>query len=315
MKLEKDILIPANLEINPWVYLDIVLKYKYYLKLIMGFGGYMFLQHIYKFSYKAEHQTFNDIHAMEDKKLIQIIYVNNDKYILLTKTSVKYLKNKSNPGQFQKPTSNQLKTSCFLADYIESPEEFFKFFDSSKPYVWFLDKYKNELQNLKTKSAAVDMNFLNNNKQLVKTIKSEEIKSIKHEDVISLLKTVKIYFDTFENGVVTFILLDFQRSKRWIYEALLNKIEPIFRELSIYNSYNIKILTTNENREKRLVKDKNNISRKGILFLKNIDVINLNTDRFFQSIIQKKSFLKDIDKFEIATLQEKLKNNSKIKSI
>jgi len=74
-------------------------------------------------------------------------------------------------------------------------------------------------------------------------------------------------------------------------------------------SYQIKILTMNENRKERLIKDKSKISRKGLLFLKDIHIINLNTDRFFQSVVQKESFLKDIDKLEIATLQEKLRNN------
>ncbi|MCB2295899.1 hypothetical protein LGK95_20775 [Clostridium algoriphilum] len=307
MKLDKDILIPAELEINPWTYLDIVLKYEHYLKLIKYFGGYMFIQQIYKFSSKSEHQTFDDVHAMEKNKLLKIINVNNNKYVLLTHTSIKYLKNKSNVAHLQKPTSTQLKSSCLLAEYIDEPKEFF---DSSKPYVWFLEKCKTELQKYKIDSAA-DMEFLNKNKGKVKSIKSEEIKSLEFKDAFSLLNTSKIYFDTFENGVVTFIFLDFERSKSWIYNALLEKIEPIFRSLSIYNSYNIKILTMNENRKERLIKDESKMNRKGLLFLKDIHIINLNTDRFFQSIVQKESFLKDIDKLEIATLQEKLRNNVK----
>jgi len=306
LKLEEDILIPSALEINPYTYLDIVLKYQHYLKIINCFGGYMFLQQIYKFSGKSERQTFNDIHAMQESKLFKIISLKNNKYILLTNTSIKFLKNKSNVAHLQPPTSTQLKTSCFLAEYIEQPKQFF---NSSKPYNWFLDKYKNEIQKFKTNNAAVDMKFLNNNKEMVKTIKNEEIKSSEFKDVFSLLNTSKIYFDTLENGVVTFIFLDFERSKRWIYEALLEKIEPIFKNLSIYNSYQIKILTMNENRKERLIKDKSKISLKGLLFLKDINIINLNTDRFFQSVVQKESFLKDIDKLEIATLQEKLRNN------
>jgi len=114
-----------------------------------------------------------------------------------------------------------------------------------------------------------------------------------------------------QNGVVALIILDFERTKSWIYNALLEKVESIFRNISIYNSYDIKILTMNENRKERLMKDKTTMNRKGLLFLRDINVINLNIDRFFQSSIQKESFLKDIDKLEIATLQERLLNNSK----
>ncbi|MCB2292179.1 hypothetical protein LGK95_01335 [Clostridium algoriphilum] len=65
----------------------------------------------------------------------------------------------------------------------------------------------------------------------------------------------------------------------------------------------------NENRKERLTKDISTMNHKGLLFLRNI--INLNIDRFFQSTTQKESFLKDVDKLEMATLQEKLRNNVK----
>ena len=227
---------------------------------------------------------------------------------MLAHNSIKYLKNKPNVAVLQKPTSTQLKNSCFLAEYIEEPK---KFFNSSKPYNWFLEKYKSEIQKFKTKSAAADMKFLNSNKEMVKTVKNEEIKALDASDLFSKLNTSKIYFDVFENGVVTIIILDFERSKSWIYNALLERIEPVFRSLPIYNSYDVKILTMNENRKERLTKDITTMNHKGLLFLKNINIINLNIDRFFQSTIQKESFLKDVDKLEIATLQEKLRNNVK----
>lgn len=308
MKLEENIIIPLNLEINPYTYLDIILKYKNYLKLINCFGGYMFLTHIYKFSSKSELQTFNDIHAMQDSRLLKIISINRNSYVLLSTTSIKYLKNKPHVAQLQPPTSTQLKTSCYLADYISVPKDFF---DSAKPYTWFLEKVKNELKKLEAKSAAVDINFLHNNRKMVKTIKNEEVKSEKYNDLFSKLKTSRIYFDTYENGIVTLLILDFDRSKSWIYNSLVEKIEPIFRKLSIYNSYNIKILTINKNREERLIKDKSTLSCKGLLFLKDVNIINLNIDRFFQSTIQKESFLKDVDRTEISTFQEKLRNNVK----
>jgi len=308
LKFKKDILIPKELEINPYTYLDIILKYEHYLRLINCFGGYMFLRHIYKFSAKSEYQTFDDIHAMEKSNLLKIISVNNNSYILLANASIRYLKNKPNVGYLKPPTSTQLKTSCFLAEYIKKPKEFF---DSSSPYIWFLEKFKFEIQKFKTDNAAADIKFLNSNKEIVKLIKNEEIKSYDSNDLFSKLRTSKIYFNTFKNGVVTLIILDFERSKSWIYNALLEKVEPIFRNISIYNSYDIEILTVNENRKERLMKDKNTMNRKGLLFLRDINIINLNIDKFFQSSIQKESFLKDIDKLEIAILQEKLRSNSK----
>jgi len=307
LKHEKDILIPGELGINPYTYLDIVLKYEFYLKFINYFGGYMFLKHIYKFSPKLEHQVFIDIHAMQKSNLLKIININNNSYILLLNASVKYLRNKSNVARIDSPTSNQLKTSCFLAEYISEPKEFF---NSSKPYTWFIEKCKNEVKKYRNDRSTANMKFLNSSKEIAKVVIDQEKKSHELNDFFSKLKASRIYFDTFKDGVVTLIILDFERSKTWIYNTLLNKIEPIFRRLAIYISYDIKILTANERREERLNKDINTISHKGIIFLRNLDVINLNLESFFQSSVQTESFLKDIDNFEIEALHEKLRINS-----
>ncbi len=308
MKCNEEIIIPLNLDIDPYIYLDIILKYKYYLQLISLFGGYMFLNHIYKFSPKSKHQVFNDIHEMKERKLLSIISMNKNSYVLLTKISNRYLKNKSIVGYLHPPTSTQLKTSCYLAEYINKPKVFY---DSARPYTWFLDKYKEEIQNFKTNSKNVDKKFLLNNKELVMKIKNEEIKSKESNDLFSELNTSRIYFDTYVNGVVTLLILDFDRTKEWIYKSLSKKIEPIFQKLSIYKSYNIKILTLNEDRKERLKEDINDMKCENLIFLKNINIINLEVDRFFKPLVEKESFLKNIDLSEMKILQEKLRNNIK----
>ena len=89
-----------------------------------------------------------------------------------------------------------------------------------------------------------------------------------------------------------------------------SKIEPIFRKLLIYKGYDINILTCNKEREIRLKKDIRSLKVSDLYFLKNIEITNLNTDRYFQSTKQKASFLKDVDKLEIAALREKLKEGT-----
>lgn len=305
MKLEKDILIPANLEINPYTYLDIILKFEFYLRLINNFGGYMFLQHVYKFSEKSKLQTFKDVHTMKDSSLLKIINVNNNSYVLLTRASIKYLKNKPNVAHLNPPTSTQLKTCSYLAEYILNPEEFF---NPGNPYKLFLEKYKLEIEKYKNDEKP-DIEFLTTNKEKVKIIKDEEIKSTNKTDLFSKLNASRIYYNTIEFDIVNLLILDFDRTKYWISKVIFDKIEPIFKILLIYKGYNIKILTSSEKREKRLKKDVQKMNTEGVIFLKNIDIINLNTDRFFQSTTQKESFLKDIDKLEIAKIQEKLKNS------
>lgn len=303
MKLDKDIIIPKNLEINPYVYLDIILKYESYLRLIDNFGGYMFFKHIYKFSSKGELQTFKDIHNMEEDNLIKIINVNNNNYVLLQRTALKFLRNKANTAFLQPPTSTQLKTSCYLAEYITAPEDFF----NANPYSWFLEKYQEQIQKYKADPATADLNFLTNNKEKVREIKIQFDKSKTNEDFFSKLNTSKMYFNNIdENGIVNILMLDFERSKFWIKKALEEKIEMIFKKLAIYKGYNINLITCNSGREERLKTDIVRLDCNGLIFLKDINVKNVDSDRFFQATQQKESFLKDIDKLEIAKLQEKL---------
>jgi hypothetical protein len=304
LKLEKDILIPANLEINPYIYLDIVLRFHEYIKNIYFFGGYMFIKQIYKFSNKAERQTFQDIHSMEDSELLKIVNVNNNNYVILTKTSIKYLRNKKNISNIRIPTSTNLKTCCYLAEYISNPNDFF---NSKKPYTPFLNRYKNEIDKYKNNDKNVDMDFLKNNKENVKIIKEQEIKSINNDDVISQLKSSRIYLDDINNSIMTFLILDFDRTKNWIYKSLLEKIEPILKFLKIYTAYNIKILTESEERKIFLINDIKQMQTKGLIFLKDINIINLNTNRYFKANNQTESFLKDVDLKEIKILSEKLK--------
>ncbi|AGK96622.1 hypothetical protein [Clostridium pasteurianum] len=306
MKLEKDIVIPANLEINPYVYLDIILKFQDYIKLIYSFGGYMFVKQIYKFSSKVQLQTFQDIHSMEDSKLLKIININNNNYVILTKTSIKYLKNKKNISYIELPTSTQLKACCYLAEYISNPSDFF---NPKNPYTPFLNRYKNELDKYKNNDKNVNMNFLKNNKDYVKIIKEQEIKSEKSEDIISKLNRSRIYFDDIKDNFITLLILDFDRNKNWIYKSLLEKIEPVIKSLKIYTGYNIKVLTESEERKKFLINDIKKMQTKGLMFLKDISVINLEIGKYFRANKQTESFLKNIDVLEIKKIKERLKSN------
>lgn len=306
LNFNEDIVIPSELGIDPYIYLDIKFKFEFYIKLIDLFGGYMFSEHIYKFSKKSKRQTFRDIHLMEESLLLKIILLNNNSYVVLTKISLRYLRNRAKVSQLALPTSTQLKTSCYLAQYLKNPEEFF---NSSKPYSDFLNRYKNEIENYKRNDGSADISFLNNFREKVKIVKEEEIKSKEKKDVFSNLSSSKIFFNSIENEVVDLILLDFDRTKPWIYKTLIQKIEPIFKTMGIYKAYNVKILTSSHGREKRLKKDMNNMQRSGLIFLRNIQIENLNILKYFFSTKQKESFLKDIDKYEMSQLKKKLKEN------
>ena len=210
LKLENDIIIPSKLEIDPYTYLDIKLKFEAYIKLIDKFGGYLFIQHLVKYSGKSEVQTLRDIHMMQDSKILSIVELNNYNYVLLSKSALKYLRNKLNVAFLEPPTSTQLKTCCYLAEYITDTEEFFT---ASKPYIWFTSKYFNEIQKYKNHEKGLDINFLNNNKDKVKQIKEEENRSKNNMDMFSKLHTSKIYFDSINDGMVKLLILDFDRTK------------------------------------------------------------------------------------------------------
>jgi len=79
--------------INPHTYLDIELRYKDLIEIIFTCGGYALFQQIYKY-YGGKSKGYREIKKMEDILLVGSEQLNNNKYIYLKSTSLKYLKYK-----------------------------------------------------------------------------------------------------------------------------------------------------------------------------------------------------------------------------
>ena len=307
--MKEDIVIPSNLEINPYTFVDIKLKYEFYIKIIEFFGGYLFQEHLYKFSGKSKRQVLYDMKEMKKENIIKVVSIaSNNNLVMLTVSSLRYLKNKPNVSSLHFPTFTQLKTCVYLGEYLENP---INFFQPKKAYSWFLEKYKNEIEKYKSSNGSADIKFLNGYRDRVKLVKSEELKVSDKADVFSMLKTARIYVDTVENGIVTLLVLDFDRTKYWIYKTLSEKVEPIFRTLGIYKGYNLKILVSTNGRKEGLTKDLKNIKKRAaaFMFLKDINIINLNINRYFQCNRYGESCLTEEDKLNIKAFKEKLKEN------
>lgn len=77
--------------IDPHTYLDIELKYKELLEIIQSCGGYALYQQIYKY-YGEKSKGYREIQKLEKLLLAGSEQFNNNKYIYLKITALKYLK-------------------------------------------------------------------------------------------------------------------------------------------------------------------------------------------------------------------------------
>ena len=80
--------------IDPHTYLEIELKYEELLKKINECGGYALFQQIYKW-FGNKSKGFREIKKLEELLLVGTEQLNNNKYVYLKSTALKYLKYKS----------------------------------------------------------------------------------------------------------------------------------------------------------------------------------------------------------------------------
>lgn len=77
--------------IDPHTYLDIELEYKDLIEVIFKCGGYALFQQIYKY-YGNKSKGYREIRKMEDLIIVGSEQLNNNKYIYLKITALRYLK-------------------------------------------------------------------------------------------------------------------------------------------------------------------------------------------------------------------------------
>lgn len=104
--MDNKILVRTDI-INPHTYLDIELSYKDLIETIFMCGGYALFQQIYKY-YGGKSKGYREIKKMEDILLVGSEQLNNNKYVYLKSTALKYLKYKDIEQLEEELTVNRL---------------------------------------------------------------------------------------------------------------------------------------------------------------------------------------------------------------
>lgn len=93
--------------IDPHTYLELELNYKQLIETIDKCGGYALFQQIYKW-YGSKSKGFREIKKLEELLLVGSEQLNNNKYIYLKSTALKYLKYREHEEEVKEPKINRL---------------------------------------------------------------------------------------------------------------------------------------------------------------------------------------------------------------
>lgn len=117
--------------IDPHTYLEVELNYKDLLEVLEKCGGYALFQQLYKW-FGNKSKGFREIQKLQDLLLVGSEQLNNNKYIYLKSTSLKYLKYKDFEEEVKeakinrllnKPGFRPIMNSVYSLEYLMSKQE------------------------------------------------------------------------------------------------------------------------------------------------------------------------------------------------
>lgn len=126
--------------IEPHTYLELELNYRQLIEVIYKCGGYALFQQIYKW-YGGKSKGFREIKKLEDLLLVGSEQLNNNKYIYLKSSSLKYLKYRDYEEEVKeikinrllnKPGFRPLMGSIYSMEYLIENEEYINSINSLK---------------------------------------------------------------------------------------------------------------------------------------------------------------------------------------
>lgn len=134
--------------IDPHTYLDIELDYKELLQEIYKCGGYALFQQLYKY-FGNKSKGYREIKKLENLLLIGSEQLNNNKYVYLKQTSLKYLKYRNFETEvteskvnrlLQKPGFRPIMNSVYCFEYLLEKKEYINEELSLKTFDVFISK-------------------------------------------------------------------------------------------------------------------------------------------------------------------------------
>lgn len=136
--------------INPHTYLEVELYYKELLEVINKCGGYSLFQQIYKW-FGNKSKGFREIKILQDLLLVGSERLNNNKYIYLKSSALKYLKYRDYPEEvtdikinrlLTKPGFRPIMNSVYSLEYLLKNDEYITIENSLKTLDLFISKAK-----------------------------------------------------------------------------------------------------------------------------------------------------------------------------
>lgn len=134
--------------IDPHTYLEAELNYKELLETINKCGGYALFQQIYKW-YGNKSKGFREIQKLQELLLFGSEQLNNNKYIYLKSTALKYLKYKDFEEEVTDPKINRLlnkpgfrpiMNSVYSLEYLMEKKEYITIENSLNTFGVFISK-------------------------------------------------------------------------------------------------------------------------------------------------------------------------------
>lgn len=134
--------------IAPHTYLEVELNYKELMETIYQCGGYALFQQIYKW-YGNKSKGFREIQKLQDLLLIGSEQLNNNKYIYLKSTALKYLKYSGFEEEvteakinrlLNKPGFRPIMNSVYSFEYLMEKKEYVTIENSLKTFDMFICK-------------------------------------------------------------------------------------------------------------------------------------------------------------------------------
>lgn len=134
--------------IDPHTYLEAELNYKELLEVLEKCGGYALFQQIYKW-FGNKSKGFREIQKLQDLLLLGSEQLNNNKYVYLKSTALKYLKYREAPEKvtdfkinrlLNKPGFRPIMNSVYSLEYLMNKKEYINAESSLKAFDIFISK-------------------------------------------------------------------------------------------------------------------------------------------------------------------------------
>ena len=282
---EEDLKVIVNdqkLDIRVLDYMEIKLKYDWYLRAFRFLGNFATREHIsalLKGRY-SETKVFNNLKSMRSMHLLRKETLGKYVYFVLTKKAQIYLKQRNNVGYIDNPTDKAMKSNLLLGDYLINNRlnlatekirtsdnqismlisEFSNYEEYIKLCYKFLYNKMKNIDGIENDFLQEQISLINKKSEFIDN--TDKLKAERNCDVLSELMSKDIYLINVESKTnditITFLIQDIGRSVSW-YKLEILKLCSIIAKFYLnpvenYIKFNLIIQTDSIENKNNLIK-------------------------------------------------------------